>query len=185
MLFQKEFNWCVECHANTNHYYDLYLPYEFHLRMAYQVYLEFKHLLPVSPYFVDEQAKEWEQSIFTWFEVIEKSVGGHDLEEDTRKSFNDIAKVLGIHAARIIHAVTNEKGTTRAERANAKYYQGIRETKGADFVKLCDRIANVRYAKLTKSRQFKMYSEENNHFLTNIGNNYPEMNNHLISLFNS
>lgn len=37
--------WCIDQHKNTNHQYDVYLPYEFHLRMVNQVAQDFKHLL--------------------------------------------------------------------------------------------------------------------------------------------
>lgn len=77
-----------------------------------------------------------------------------------------------------------KKGRTRAERANANYYKGIRNTKGATFVKLCDRIANVQYSKLTKSRQFIMYRQENEHFTKSVNaQKYPEMLNYLNNLF--
>ena len=49
-------------------------------------------------------------------------------------------------AAEIVYARTNEKGRTRAERAGEKYFQGIRATPYAPFVKLCDRLANVTYS---------------------------------------
>jgi hypothetical protein len=29
--------WCIEQHEKTNHFYDTYLPYSFHLRMLNQV----------------------------------------------------------------------------------------------------------------------------------------------------
>jgi (p)ppGpp synthase/HD superfamily hydrolase len=76
---------------------------------------------------------------------------------------------LGQEAADIIYAVTNEKGKNRSERANDKYYEGIRNTPGAVFVKLCDRIANVQYSKMTKSRMFEMYKKENMNFETMLG----------------
>lgn len=38
-------DWCITQHANTNHYYDKYLPYSFHLRMVDHVGSQFKHLL--------------------------------------------------------------------------------------------------------------------------------------------
>jgi hypothetical protein len=37
------------------------------------------------------------------------------------------------------------------------------------FVKLCDRIANVQYSKMTKSRMFKMYQEEHSDFEQFLG----------------
>ena len=49
-------------------------------------------------------------------------------------------------ATEIVYALTNDKGRTREERAGEKYYQGIRVTPYAPFVKLCDRLANVTYS---------------------------------------
>jgi hypothetical protein len=76
---------------------------------------------------------------------------------------------LGQEAADIIYAVSNEKGKNRKERANDKYYEGIRNTPGAVFVKLCDRIANVQYSKMTGSRMFEMYKKENTEFIKELG----------------
>jgi hypothetical protein len=56
--------------------------------------------------------------------------------------------------------LTNEKGKNRKERANAKYYEGIRNTPYAVFVKICDRIANVEYSKHSGSRMYDMYRKE-------------------------
>jgi (p)ppGpp synthase/HD superfamily hydrolase len=114
---------------------------------------------------------------------------GHDLIEDTRVSYNDVKEKLGFTAAEIIYAVSNEKGKNRKERANEKYYEGIRNTPGAVFVKLCDRIANVQYSKMTKSRMFDMYKKENDDFIVRLGytyndsNQYSEMFKYLINLF--
>jgi (p)ppGpp synthase/HD superfamily hydrolase len=100
---------------------------------------------------------------------------GHDLVEDTRVSYNDVRSKLDddgySFVADVVYAVTNEKGKNRKERANDKYYEGIRNTPGAVFVKLCDRIANVQYSKLTKSRMFEMYKKENEQFMINLGYN--------------
>jgi (p)ppGpp synthase/HD superfamily hydrolase len=114
---------------------------------------------------------------------------GHDLIEDTRVSYNDVKEQLGQEAADIIYAVTNEKGKNRKERANEKYYEGIRNTPGAVFVKLCDRIANVQYSKMTGSRMFEMYKKENDSFIVMMGMDdndthpYDEMFDYLIGLF--
>lgn len=160
--------WCIEQHANTNHYYDTYLPYEFHLRMVDQAGQQFKHLLDdTKDYFTGETFGD----IVTLRDACLRAVWGHDLIEDTRVSYNDVRAHLGQEAANIIYAVSNEKGKTRAERANDKYYEGIRETEGAVFVKLCDRIANVQYSKMTKSRMFEMYKNEHEHFMVMLGFN--------------
>jgi (p)ppGpp synthase/HD superfamily hydrolase len=165
---QNKINWCIEQHRNTNHYYDEYLPYEFHLRMVTQVAYDFLHL----------PENRWSDLILACW--------GHDLIEDTRISYNDCVKVLGEYVADIIYAITNEKGKTRAERANDDYYSLIRETPGATFVKLCDRIANVQYSKLTKSVMFNMYIKENTGFINKLNpdNRFQPMVDYLNKLFN-
>lgn len=159
--------WCIEQHQKTNHFYDTYLPYEFHLRMVVNVCNEFLA-----------------KSTFSNYPVIELACWGHDLIEDCRVSYNDCKEVLGSSVADIIYAVSNEKGKNRKERANDKYYEGIRNTAGATFVKLCDRIANVQYSKLTKSKMFEMYKKENKEFIEKLYNSqYETMFIYLDSLF--
>lgn len=181
MMGYNQLEWCLNRHKITNHMYDKYLPYEFHLRMVFQIAGEFKHLIPDEPYDVNHHDKKEPES---YMEVIEKACWGHDLIEDTRCSYNDVKNQLGQNTADVIFALTNEKGKNRAERGSDKYYNGIRNVRGAVFVKLCDRIANVRYSKLTKSDKFGMYFNENEKFLAQVGAvRYPEMRDHLVSLF--
>jgi len=144
--------WCIEQHTKTNHMYDIYLPYEFHLRMVAQVCGRHQKLLA--------------PDLAT---IVHIACWGHDLIEDTRTSYNDVKERLGVVSADIVYAVSNEKGKSRKEQANDKYYAGIRETPGAVFVKLCDRIANVQYSKMTGSRMFQMYKNENENFVTQLG----------------
>lgn len=163
-------NWCIEQHKATNHFYDDYLPYEFHLRMVVQVFNDFKHLLPKMLLTREENIyRNRFETIDETKYAVELACWGHDLIEDTRVSYNDVKNRLGHNATEIIYAVTNEKGRNRKERANENYYRGIRETPGAVFVKLCDRIANVQYSKMTKSRMFEMYQKENEHFERMLG----------------
>lgn len=154
----KQLEWIFQQHKSTNHMYDKYLPYEFHLRMASDVCDEFISLIP--------NLNDGETSFRN---DVKLATFGHDLIEDTRVSYNDVKEVLGHTPAEIIYAVSNEKGKTRKERANSKYYEGIRNTEGAVFVKLCDRIANVRYGILTKSRMPDMYRKENEGFQKSLG----------------
>ena len=167
----SKLEWIFNQHKNTNHLYDVYLPYEFHLRMAHDVFDEFKDLLDdtVDYYTGKREIERGCDNTVTLHHACYLAVYGHDLIEDTRVSYNDVKGVLGQEAADIIYAVTNEKGKTRKERANAKYYQGIRETPGAVFVKLCDRIANVRYGTMTKSRMVEMYAKEQKEFEKALG----------------
>ena len=174
-------DWCIAQHRETNHFYDTYLPYEFHLRMVAQVGSDFIHLIE----------KESEGDVNLSAKSVLLACWGHDLIEDTRCSYNDVKENLGETAANIIYAVTNEKGKSRKERANEKYYEGIRNTPGAVFVKLCDRIANVQYSKMTKSRMFEMYNKELDNFIVSLGyddsNTHPyyKMFSYLVNLFNN
>ena len=176
---RDKIDFIIEQHRSTNHMYDTYLPYEFHLRMVTNVAKQFGRLV----------ADICNNGTGLTGEDILLGAWGHDLIEDTRVTYNDVSKQLGPQAADIIYAVTNEKGKNRKERANDKYYEGIRNTPGAVFVKLCDRIANVQYSKMTGSRMFEMYKKENDDFIVSLGWNgspthpYFEMFNYLTNLF--
>jgi (p)ppGpp synthase/HD superfamily hydrolase len=173
MELQQITDWCIDKHKSTNHMYDKYLPYEFHLRMVEHAFYDWHHLLPNN----------------TDLDVL-KACWGHDLIEDCRVSYNDCTARMSRNSADIIYAVTNEKGKNRLERANSKYYEGIRSTPGAVFVKLCDRIANVQYSKMTKSIMYDKYKDENPHFLEELGCSnspcpYITMMDYLVSLFDN
>lgn len=170
---RAKIEWVLSQHRDTNHMYDKYLPYEFHLRMVVEVAKKFQNLIT---YGAD-------------LESVMLGAWGHDLIEDTRVSYNDVKEELGGMAADIVYACTNEKGKNRKERANYKYYDGIRTTPYAVFVKLCDRIANVQYSKMSGSRMFEMYRKENPDFMAQLGwteaqsHEYEEMFQYLTNLF--
>ena len=126
--------------------------------MVYNVGIQFHHI-------IRKEAEKFPNPEVV-ISGIESALWGHDLIEDTRVSYNDVVKQLGKFAADIIYACTNEKGKTRKERANQKYYDGIYDTAYATFVKLCDRIANCQYSKMTGSQKFAMYQKENDGFLS-------------------
>lgn len=104
----------------------------------------------------------------------------HDSIEDARLTYNDVMRLArqlmsdsqALIATEIVYALTNDKGRTREERAGEKYYQGIRETPYAPFVKLADRLANTTYscthANNTNNRMKKVYERELPHFLASI-----------------
>jgi len=97
----------------------------------------------------------------------------HDTIEDARLTYNDVMKIAKKYmreeqaytATEIVYALTNEKGRNRHERANDKYYQGIRETMYAPLVKAADRLANYTYAKSIHSRMEKCYQTEMKQFV--------------------
>ena len=153
-MTQKDFQACIskyameigqikqsahQLHEHVNQHYDKVHPYGFHLDMVvdsvykygYEVCAEEKDVLPLffGAYY-------------------------HDSIEDARQTYNDVTATARQYmneqqtymAAEIAYALTNDKGRNRAERAGEKYYQGIRETPYAPFVKLADRLANISYS---------------------------------------
>mgnify|MGYP006921281116 CR=1 FL=1 len=175
----------IEAHESVNHKYGEGLPYAFHLRMVNRVAKQFSHLLDNTlEYFSGEPLSHFNKGRSLQAVCLDSS-WAHDLIEDARLTYNDVKDSLGIEVAEVVYALTNEKGRTRAERANEKYYQGIKSTKGATFVKLCDRIANVQYSQFIGSRMFEMYKKEQPHFeqMLRVEGEYTEMWDYLNSLY--
>lgn len=168
MLEDHAKNLSINCHISTNHFYDG-LPYEFHLNMVVETAKKFINI--IHP---DDR------------DFVLASCWAHDTIEDTRITYNDLKNELGEEVAEIVYALTNEKGRTRKERANEKYYKGIRETKNAAFVKICDRIANVEYSKNQQSKMFNVYKNEFEEFEYWLYcDEYHDMFDYLYSLLNS
>ena len=141
-LSEKARVYATDRHAATTHSYDG-RPYDYHLGMVADAAREF--------------IGQYEEAVQ---EVILAACWCHDLIEDARETYNDVKAEMGEEVAEIVYALTNEKGRTRAERANDKYYQGIRETPHATLVKLCDRIANVRQSHRNQGKMLPVYRKE-------------------------
>ncbi len=156
LMIPETKKYAVKCHANVNHRYGNH-SYDFHLEKVYMVGLKFMHLI-----------KEEERS------NVLSACWCHDLVEDTRETYNDVKKATNERVADIVYALTNEKGKSRTERANHKYYFEMRQVYGATFVKICDRIANVEYSKESGSSMFEKYKKENDNFVDQMGS--PELN---------
>lgn len=161
-----------ELHRSVNQSYGEGLPYGYHLDMVVDGIREFGYLVCAS-----EQ------------DVLPLLFGGyyHDSIEDARLTYNDVlnqarqmmTEEQALMATEIVYALTNDKGRTRAERAGEKYYQGIRETPYAPFVKLCDRLANITYScssmDPSNSHMKQVYKGEVAHFLTAIDPHSDDM----------
>jgi hypothetical protein len=144
-------------HASVNHAYDRIRPYGFHLDMVVNWVRKYIEVVCVS-----------EQDVLP----IYFAAFYHDSIEDARLSYNDVMRIAkelmneeqAYLATEIVYALTNEKGRNRAERANEKYFAGIREIPYAPFVKLADRLANTSYAfskgTADSLRMSKVYREE-------------------------
>ena len=136
----------IKCHRDTNHLYDGQ-PYEVHLKAVADTASYYSYLIP------DE-----------YLEIVFGACWCHDVIEDCRENYNSVKKICGEEVANIVYACTNEKGKNRKERANFKYYEGIRSTPFATFVKLCDRIANIAHGYNTDNRMLDLYRKENDYF---------------------
>ena len=71
----EKIKWILKQHESTNHMYDAYLPYEFHLRMVAKVAEKYIQLIPDS--------NNGETALR---DTVLLAAYGHDLIEDTRVS---------------------------------------------------------------------------------------------------
>lgn len=154
-----------QLHDGVNQRYAVYHPYGYHLDMVADAVKRYGNV-------ICERADDVLPVLFAAYY--------HDSIEDARVTYNDVKKVAlqymneeqATLATEIVYALTNEKGRTRAERANDKYYQGIRVTPYAPLVKLADRFANVTYScahnDALNARMRNVYRRELSHFLSAI-----------------
>jgi len=152
-------------HASVNHAYDRIRPYGFHLDMVVNWVRKY----------IEDVCEDVQDVLPIFFAAFY-----HDSIEDARLTYNDVKKIAesqmtqeqAFLATEIVYALTNEKGRNRAERANEKYYEGIREVPYAPFVKLADRLANTSYAfskgTADSLRMSKVYREELPGFLASL-----------------
>ena len=149
-------------HESVNQFYDGDKPYGYHLDMVAKEVYAYGHLVLVG------EADLLPLFMGAWF---------HDSIEDARVSYNDVKKIAlkfglteeqAFLASEIVYALTNEKGRNRKERAGKRYYEGIRNTPYAPFVKMCDRMANIRYScgcyNAGNLRMAKVYEDEMPYF---------------------
>ncbi len=153
-------------HRSVNQFYDKIHPYGYHLDMVVDAMLDY----------VDEVMTDEGDLLAIYFGAY-----FHDSIEDARLTYNDVYAIArrfmdddkALLATEIVYALTNEKGRTRSERADERYYAGIRSIPYSPMVKLADRIANMTYSFThdTSGRNHHMlstYREELPHFLASI-----------------
>ena len=158
--------WAINKHKETNHLYDG-KPYEHHLFMVYDIAQMFSHYIGDGDH-----------------ETVYAGCWLHDTIEDCRVTYNDVKAEFDELVAEIVYALSNEKGKTRKERANDKYYEGIRNTPYAGFIKLCDRAANIKHSRTTGSSMLQKYRDEQQHFQLSLDNygKYPALYEYIESL---
>jgi hypothetical protein len=154
-LVEKASAFAIDAHKKVNQEYGKE-PYSTHLELVYNTALTF----------VQHMNDEDKENILAacWL---------HDVLEDVHfVSYNDLAKEFNNDIADAVYAVTNEKGKTRDERANDKYYKGIKHTPYATIVKLCDRIANTLHSKINNSTMHYKYKAEYPNFRKKLYQRY-------------
>ena len=154
-----------DLHASVNQTYDGDKPYGLHLDMVAATVYEYGYMV------CDDKSDLLPLLFGAYF---------HDSIEDARLTYNNVTAYArrwmderqALTAAEIVYALTNDKGRTRAERAGERYYQGIRETPYAPFVKLADRRANITYSCKghgeANAHMREVYKSELPHFLDAI-----------------
>ena len=135
----------ITCHESTNHKYDG-KPYKVHLKMVNQYAKKYLYVL-------GDIGLELQ-------DLILASAWTHDCIEDCRQTYNDVKQNCGKFIAEITYALSNEKGKIRKERADDRYYKGIKNVEYADYLKICDRLANISYSAKKKSSMLDKYREE-------------------------
>lgn len=161
-MIEKAKEYAIDCHNMTAHKYDG-KPYDTHLQMVFDIAKKFIHLIP-------NEAQE----------TVLAACWVHDVIEDCRQTYNDVKAKTNEALAELAYALTNEKGRTRKERASDKYYEGIKQTPFATFIKVCDRIANYEYSKQQGSRMAEMYEKEMGDFVAKLYDaKYEELFNYL------
>jgi len=159
--------YAIKCHSDVNQIYDVH-PYSYHLQMVEHYALKYKHLVHSED-----------------LDDVLSACWAHDVIEDCRQTYNDVKKVCGEKIAEMVYALTNEKGKTRLERENTKYFDGIKATPNATFVKLCDRLSNIKYSVDNKSSMGRKYKKEFGHFIENLYDPiYKEMFDEMEMLLN-
>lgn len=155
---ESKIRWIFQQHKRVNQLYDG-LPYSVHLIEVNKFINRYIHLI----------SEEYRN-------IVILSAWGHDLIEDTGLTFNDVKKELGEDVAELIFILSNEKGKNRSERVNDKYYDGIKNNSLANFIKICDRLANMSYSYIYGSTMINKYKKELSHFKHSIYNGmYDEM----------
>jgi (p)ppGpp synthase/HD superfamily hydrolase len=148
----------VACHNNVNQLYGG-KPYSIHLDIVAAYVMKYIYLIS-------------DVCDVEYFIYLVSAAYTHDTIEDCRETFNNVLKATNKEIAELTYAVTDEKGKTRDERKNDKFYTELLEVPFADYLKICDRLANAYYSSINGSRMESVYNKEYEHFKEKL---YKEM----------
>lgn len=145
--FDKVKEYAILRHRRVNQWYgDEH--YDYHLGLVDEAGEMFKHLLTPQEY-----------------RLAKKLFWTHDMIEDVHDvTYNDLKKDVGEDVADGSYALANNKGKTRAERADEDYYEGINAEMVYIYGKMSDRIANFKHSAKSGSGMFTKYRKEYQEF---------------------
>jgi len=159
-IYDLHDNKCNQKYADT-------LPYSTHLGFVEVQGEKFIHLIPNS-ILVNE--KNCQSYPVHYRDIVRYALIAHDSIEDARMTYNNVLESVNteefgnypaaVMVADIVYAVTDEKGKTRKERKNNKYYDELKKNDLALFVKLSDLAANTLFSKLSGSSMYNKYKKE-------------------------
>lgn len=117
-------------------------------------------------------------------EVVQVAAPLHDTLEDTSVTFEELKDRFGEKVANLVRLVTDKPGKNRWERHEATYPE-IRKDTNAVALKLCDRIANVKFCLLGDRNRFRMYEREQERFFQHLyaSGEWPMLWRELSELF--
>lgn len=151
---------CNQKYADT-------LPYSTHLGFVEAQGEKFIHLIK-NTHVINEMSNK---------NIIRYALIAHDSIEDARMTYNDVLETVNpkeswnlrdykaaVMVADIVYCVTDEKGKTRKNRKNDKYYEELKQNKLAVFVKLSDLAANTLFSKLSGNSMYEKYKKEWSNF---------------------
>lgn len=160
LIYDTHDNECNQKYADT-------LPYSTHLAFVEAQGEKFIHLVPD---IVLTNPSNFKSYPVHYRDIVRHALIAHDSIEDARMTYNDVLEAVNteefgnypaaVIVADIVYAVTDEKGKTRKERKNDKYYDELKKDKLALFVKLSDLAANTFFSKLSGSSMYDKYKKE-------------------------
>lgn len=122
--------------------------YSFHTNLVYYYTKKYKSL--VRP--------EYREGVFA-------AAFTHDLIEDCGETFNDVKAETSDYVARLTSAMTTYvHGHSRNERAPESYYDRLKDVEYGDYLKICDRLANIKISTTKERRMAEMYAKEHKKF---------------------
>jgi len=153
IIFEEAYNSALYYHKEAGKSYSGY-DYKLHIDGVLNVARKYIHLLPEKDHL-----------------QVYLAICYHDVIEDCGQSYNTVKDEVGEEAADIVYNVTNELGRNRREKVS-KTFPKIKACIKSTFVKLCDRIGNVRFSYYIgdSTGMFKRYIKENPEFYKELHN---------------